>query len=726
MFRYMLFIWIFIVFSSVQVFGNIPDISLNYISKSACRVAAGSSRGSGVAVHQDDNKIYVLTNAHVIGNNKNNIRLEFYKFGAKSLPLSAEFSGSILTQDRDFAIISVDKALFGGMLPEVIPLAPPGFIPQHNSYFATAGSPFGRDLMVREGKILKGDNVRIYFSPPPENGQSGSGLFVNIGGIVYVAGIVTAKSGEFAMDNNGYPVTHGMAFNVDQLRYNLKKTNTYNDILYSTNTELYALGDDGNYYLQNPNGSVNVPPGVRIVQWNCPSGGCVPPRMSPLPRQPRQPTPLPRPIAPRPQSPGSSPFVLPEGFGQTPNDNQSPILVDPDENNLYNELKEKHDALELQRKALIAEIDILKSSINQKDTKIEELQNEIELLKQQIVDNSQSEIIIEKEQLITEKQQEIEIQQTEITKLNTIIQNQSTEISKLEISITSLTEQLNTQKDKPDPSETIRRNFKMDTQMLYSNPWIMLVCGVLLTALFLKRKEILNGLKKTMSFDYRPLSRRKFSSNTPSFRRRSKNTKDYDSIVDQLNKNESKIDALFDYIKSNETKDINDNITNNINIDNKIDGTNKDDDECCFNYRKDIKGKPVSNRIRNFFDLKKRDGESIETWAVFAVLYKEAVQLLRTGYFDLSVVGNKIPLQGQKIAADKIDNWVREQFLKRTTIEKIDYNYLYHEAMIGFLYKEAVRLLRTGFFPILGAKETANVLENWVRKEFLNRMGITL
>jgi hypothetical protein len=69
---------------------------------------------------------------------------------------------------------------------------------------------------------------------------------------------------------------------------------------------------------------------------------------------------------------------------------------------------------------------------------------------------------------------------------------------------------------------------------------------------------------------------------------------------------------------------------------------------------------------------------------------------------------------------------VRDQFLKQTTIEKLDYNYLYHEAMIGFLYKEAVRLLRTGFFPILGAKETSEVIENWVRQEFLDRMGITL
>ena len=100
--------------------------------------------------------------------------------------------------------------------------------------------------------------------------------------------------------------------------------------------------------------------------------------------------------------------------------------------------------------------------------------------------------------------------------------------------------------------------------------------------------------------------------------------------------------------------------------------------------------------------------------------------LLRRGEFGLNVVGKSITLQGQRIAADKIDEWVRNEYIRLTTVQSLQLNTIYHEAMLGFLYKEAVSLLRQGRFSVLGAKETADVIESWVKREFLKRMGITL
>ena len=48
---------------------------------------------------------------------------------------------------------------------------------------------------------------------------------------------------------------------------------------------------------------------------------------------------------------------------------------------------------------------------------------------------------------------------------------------------------------------------------------------------------------------------------------------------------------------------------------------------------------------------------------------------------------------------------------------------LYHEAMIGFLYKQAVLRLKRGEFNVLGYKEVAAMIEKWVKTEFMRRMG---
>lgn len=136
-----------------------------------------------------------------------------------------------------------------------------------------------------------------------------------------------------------------------------------------------------------------------------------------------------------------------------------------------------------------------------------------------------------------------------------------------------------------------------------------------------------------------------------------------------------------------------------------------------------VSNEKVAPYIKEFFDHKVKDGEKIEDWALFGTLYKEAVDLLRTGRLFFNEKDGVV-LQGQAKTADIIDNWVHREFIRRSTIQQITSNIAYNEAMTGFLYKEAISELRKGSFGVLGAEETANVIDRWVNTEFIKRLNI--
>ena len=69
---------------------------------------------------------------------------------------------------------------------------------------------------------------------------------------------------------------------------------------------------------------------------------------------------------------------------------------------------------------------------------------------------------------------------------------------------------------------------------------------------------------------------------------------------------------------------------------------------------------------------------------------------------------------------------MQNEFLRRVSSATINRHILYHEAMIGFLYRQAVRKLKRGEFNVLGYKDIAKAIEQWVKTEFLKRMGFTL
>ena len=131
----------------------------------------------------------------------------------------------------------------------------------------------------------------------------------------------------------------------------------------------------------------------------------------------------------------------------------------------------------------------------------------------------------------------------------------------------------------------------------------------------------------------------------------------------------------------------------------------------------------ATGRIKQFIDLKAVDGECITELAFYAHLYRDAVALLREDRLIVQRQGKPFKVHHQQKAASAIDTYVRDQFLKRISTATIESHALYHEAMIGFLYKESVKKLRRGEFNVLGYKDMAYSIEEWVKTEFLKRMG---
>ena len=104
------FIFFFVLCSSTA-YGKF--LSLNEIGEAACRVRVSSSAGSGTSIAADDEHVYVLTNAHVVGSSRQ-ATCEFFRYGRKTqrLPGSVIWKSHSSRSVRDFAIIRIKKSYF--------------------------------------------------------------------------------------------------------------------------------------------------------------------------------------------------------------------------------------------------------------------------------------------------------------------------------------------------------------------------------------------------------------------------------------------------------------------------------------------------------------------------------------------------------------------------------------------------------------------------------------
>ena len=98
--------------------------SLPDCADAVCRLAASDgSCGSGCVFEIDEQWVYVLTAAHVVGGDAA-VQCEFWRDGHKSEGLAGRVSRR--NADVDAAVVAVPVASLGGILPSDNPLGPAG------------------------------------------------------------------------------------------------------------------------------------------------------------------------------------------------------------------------------------------------------------------------------------------------------------------------------------------------------------------------------------------------------------------------------------------------------------------------------------------------------------------------------------------------------------------------------------------------------------------------
>lgn len=188
---------LFLVLTSVAVRG--AEVSLSGCMDATCRITTpqrtlpdgqrGSDRGTGCAFQRAAGSIWILTNAHVVGDSTV-VQCEFWQQGHQSDPLP----GRVIAKDAglDVAMIEVPEAAFGGRPPAIVPLAEAGDFPRPNDTIISVGCANGAWATGWKGHVLGYQGSDMHFVPPPANGRSGSAVFDAQG--TKIVGLVRARS----------------------------------------------------------------------------------------------------------------------------------------------------------------------------------------------------------------------------------------------------------------------------------------------------------------------------------------------------------------------------------------------------------------------------------------------------------------------------------------------------------------------------------------------------
>lgn len=198
-------------------------LSMKQILEATCRVhTIEGGYGTGTCINHINGKYQILTNQHVVSN-KDDVTVEFFKNGYKTLPIK----GKVIWRAHDnnlaidFAIIEVLEQYFGEHPPRIIKVVNKEHRLKKRQVFITAGCPQARWARALEGHVVDIDSI-IYFTPPPLPGQSGSGIFVNIVDKngetnTRLAAIITWYFGQHSLRPDGYSTSLGGAIPIKNL-----------------------------------------------------------------------------------------------------------------------------------------------------------------------------------------------------------------------------------------------------------------------------------------------------------------------------------------------------------------------------------------------------------------------------------------------------------------------------------------------------------------------------
>jgi hypothetical protein len=246
-----------------------------------CRITVGNGgRGTGCVFHIEQGWVYVLTAAHVVGQDPAP-RCEFWRQGHQSLALEGRVLARAENTLCDAAIVVLPAAQFGGAPPATVSLGLPGEELRPGTTITSVGCAHGGWSTGWKGHVRRQEGGEIYFVPPPANGRSGSALFDATGR--RIVGVIRARTA----DN-----TTGIATNITTVAQALHLV-----------ARMPSTSAD--------RGLMTAGPGAALVQ--CPGNSCPAPIPFLLPyryreqfrQMPAPPGPAPAP-SPRP-SPGSQP-----------------------------------------------------------------------------------------------------------------------------------------------------------------------------------------------------------------------------------------------------------------------------------------------------------------------------------------------------------------------------------------------------------------------------------
>jgi hypothetical protein len=223
-----------------------------------CRITAGNSMGSGCVFYIGSDYVYVLTNNHVVTTQKV-VGLDFWSTGYQS----SRLEGQVLVADPsiDAAVVLVPTGVFGGRLPNAIPLGQPADAPVTGATIVSAGCPGGAWPSAWKGHVLGYTGGDVLFVPPVMGGRSGSAI-LDAGG-TKIVGLLWGTNDE-----------HGIAIGIEKLRSKMHEQTT--TAMSSKSFQLCA--------------AVKDQPAVRFTPAqcpNCPNGLCpLLGRRRPEPQQP--------------------------------------------------------------------------------------------------------------------------------------------------------------------------------------------------------------------------------------------------------------------------------------------------------------------------------------------------------------------------------------------------------------------------------------------------------
>lgn len=172
------------------------------------KIHTNGGAGSGCCWQEDNEAVYILTNAHVVGAQKGTVTVIFHKLGHASSEIEGQavwvsYGGG---PPRDLAIVRVGKDQLGGHLPKIIPLAPEGVSVQSGETICSIGCPKAHWPNGFRGHVTKTDDAVFSFQPGPLKGRSGSAVFDAAG--THIVGVI-AWNNEKQPDSptEGYAIT---------------------------------------------------------------------------------------------------------------------------------------------------------------------------------------------------------------------------------------------------------------------------------------------------------------------------------------------------------------------------------------------------------------------------------------------------------------------------------------------------------------------------------------